>query len=289
MHESYLQSMKTRASWWQVHEVPSASVQVMRQTASPLDSVRGAVERREFPYPLFQTFSAVPLRPLSKQFYAPTSRMATPEEMLKILQAKGRALNTFHKGDVIEVDNKMRKGYSYKLDAEPGQDFAPDFKPYSSPGDILAMGAFEGKYLNDCLTEFPAEWFLRALALNKLSPQKHNVEVNYFKIMSRLPLSEWEKKGWLPPQKGQRRHKNSLGRDILNDPEKNPDERGWFQWYCRYWMGRRMPELDKVQIARWKAFTRHAGAVKKNCKAGDLSCRPKQRQALLHWAYDPFI
>ena len=214
--------------------------------------------------------------------------MATPEEMVKQVLTIGRPLSSFHKGDVIHVNNKMRKGYSYRLDEEPGTNFDPSFQPYASPGEILALGAFEGKYLNDCISEFPAEWYLRALALGTLSPQKPNVEVNYFKIRSRLSLTEWRKQGWVPPEPGHRRGKNVLGRDILNDPDKNPDERGWFQWYCRYWMGRRLPELDKVQIGRWKAFTRHAGAIDKNCKKGDLTCRPKQRQALLHWAYDPF-
>lgn len=215
--------------------------------------------------------------------------MATPDQMLQQVKTIGRPLHSFHKGQTIHVDNKMRKGYSYILEEEPGTNFASEFKPYLDPGEILALGAFEGKYMNDCISEFPAEWYLRALALNKLSPQKPDVSLNYFQIKSRLPLSEWQKQGWVPPAKGHRRGKNVLGRDILNDPAKNPDERGWFQWYCRYWMGRRLPELDKVQIGRWKAFTRHAGAIKKNCKSGDLTCRPKQRQALLHWAYNPFI
>ena len=213
--------------------------------------------------------------------------MATPEQMLKEVETRGRPLASFHKGDTIHVDNKMRKGYSYVLQEEPGTNLG--FQPALTPGEVLAFGAFEGKYLNDCISEFPAEWYLRALALGKLSPTRPNVELNLFQIKSRLPLSEWRKQGWVPPKKGQRRGTNVLGRDILNDPSKNPDERGWFQWYCRYWMGRRLPELDKVQIGRWKAFTRHEGAIKKNCKPGDLECRPKQRQALLHWAYNPFI
>ena len=215
--------------------------------------------------------------------------MATPEQMLQEVQTKGRPLASFHKGDTIQVNNKMRKGYSYVLSEEPGTNFAAGFTPYMDPGEILALGSFEGKYLNDCISEFPAEWYLRALALGKLSPQKPDVSLNYFQIKSRLPLSQWVSNGWVPPKKGARRHSDSLGRNILNDPKQNPDERGWFQWYCRYWMGRRLPELDQVQIGRWKAFTRHAGAIKKNCTAGDLTCRPKQRQALLHWAYNPFI
>ena len=211
----------------------------------------------------------------------------TPQDMMDILVLKGKPLTTFAKGQTIHVWNKMRKGYSYELTEAPGTNL--EFSPYATPGEILAAGAFEGKYLNDCLLEFPAEWFLNALALGKLSPEKGSIEVNQFQILSRLPLGEWQKNGWVPPPRGTRRGKNAKGRDILSDPAQNPDERGWFQWYCRYWMGRRLPELDKVQIGRWKAFTRHAGAIKKNCSAGALTCRPRQRQALLQWAWNPYI
>ena len=213
----------------------------------------------------------------------------TPEEMMTILQSKGRPLSSFAKGQTIHVYNKMNKTYSYVLEEEPGTNFRSDFRPYSTPGEILAAGAFEGKYLNDCLLEYPAEWFLNALALGKLSPGKPSIDVNHFEILSRLPLTDWRKNGWVPPARGGQRGKNAKGRDILSDASKNPDERGWFQWYCRYWMGRRIPDLDDVQIGRWKAFTRHAGAVKKNCSAGDFSCRPRQRQALLQWAYNPYV
>ena len=207
--------------------------------------------------------------------------------MLKILESKGRALSSFSKGQTIQVYDKMNKTYSYVLEEEPGTNFRSDFRPYATPGEILAAGAFEGKYMNDCLLEFPAEWFLNALALGKLSPGKPSIEVNQFQILSRLPLSQWRKNGWVPPARGSRRGHNAKGRDILSDPKRNPDERGWFQWYCRYWMGRRIPELDAVQIQRWKNFRRHYGAVQKNCAKGDMKCRPRQRQALLHWAW-PF-
>ena len=200
---------------------------------------------------------------------------------------KGHTLSSFHKGDTIKANNKMEK-YSYTLQEEPGEGFAPDFKPALTPGEILALGAFEGKYMNDCVLEFPAEWFLRAAALDKLRPEGADPTINLFQIKSRLGLSAWRAAGWAPPLHGQRRH-ISKQHPLLSDPQQNPDVRGWFQWYCRYWMGRRIPALDEIQIKRWKAFVRHAGAIKANCEPGDLQCRPKQRQALLHWAYNPFI
>ena len=204
--------------------------------------------------------------------------LKTPEDMVKILKAKGKPLSSFKKGDTINVWNKMEKGYSYTLEASPGRNFDPEFKPWASPGKLLELGIFQGKYLNDCLLEFPEEWFLRAIDKGKLQPSEPTNDVNMLKADSRQPLSEWKRKGWVA---------SSGHSGVLADAEKNPDERGWFQWYCRYWMGRRLPDLDAVQIKRWKAFSRHAGQIKANCTSGDLSCRPRQRQALLQWAWNP--
>ena len=210
--------------------------------------------------------------------------LKSPADMLAVLKDHGRLLRDFKKGDTIHVWNKMEKNYSYTLDAAPGTGFPPEFKPRFTPGEMLAMGVFEGKYLNDCLTEFPAEWFLEAIRADRLRPTDPTVEVNYTKADSRLPLSEWKRKGWVPSgAPGGKRD------GILSDPAKNPDERGWFQWYCRYWLGRRLPDLDAEQIARWRAFKRHAGGVKANCEPGDMSCRPRQRQALLQWSWNPRI
>ena len=211
-------------------------------------------------------------------------KIKTPEDMLKILETSGRFLKDFKKGEEISIHNKMRKGGSYVLTEQPGKNFDPIFKPFFTPGEILRLGAFEGKYMNDCILEYPAEWFLDALAQDKLCPEKPSIDVNLFKILSRQPLSVWRKNGWAPSA-----HGHAKQYPILADPKRNPDERGWFQWYCRYWMGRRLPELDHVQISRWRAFTRHAGGVKKNCKGADLTCRPRQRQALLQWAHNPYI
>jgi hypothetical protein len=210
-------------------------------------------------------------------------QLKDPGDMLAVLKDHGKLMRDFKKGDTIHVWNKMEKNYSYTLDVAPGTNFGEGFHPRYTPGEMLAMGVFEGKYLNDCLTEFPAEWFLEAIRADKLRPTGPTVEVNYTKADSRLPLSEWRRKGWVP---GNARPES---RSILSDAKRNPDERGWFQWYCRYWLGRRIPDLDAEQIARWRAFKRHAGGVKANCSPGDMSCRPRQRQALLQWSWNPRI
>ena len=161
------------------------------------------------------------------------------------------------------VNDKMQQNYEYEYSAPQGKNFAPDFTPSFSPKQMLDFGVFEGHYLNDCRAEFPAEWFENA----KLSPQKPNIELNYFKIKSRMSLQQWQERGWILA----------------------PDPRGWFQWYCRYYMGRRIPEIDALQIKRWKAFKRHLAQVKGGCLPYDLDCRLRQRQALLQWSYDPFF
>ncbi|MBT2732246.1 MULTISPECIES: hypothetical protein [Carnobacterium] len=160
---------------------------------------------------------------------------------------------------IVKINDKMQKG-EYELTQEPGENFDPEFKPELSPKELLEMGIFGGKYMTDCTDEFPSDWFEHA----KLSPEKKDISLNYYQVDASLSLKAWQEKGWIH----------------LGDP------RGWFQWYCRYYYGRRLPEEDQIQIKRWKAIKRHAGAIKKNCEKKDQSCRKKQRQTLLHWAYD---
>jgi len=159
----------------------------------------------------------------------------------------------------VEVNDRMQKRYVYYRTKSIGREFRRGFSPDLSPKQMLRLGVFGGKYLNDCRDEFPADWFEHA----KLCRDRHQPKLNFFGVNASQPLSEWRKKGWI----------------------YHEDPRGRFQWYCRYYMGRRCVDDDR-QIKRWRAVRRHIAQLKKNCARGDLNCRRKQRQALLHWAYD---
>jgi hypothetical protein len=161
---------------------------------------------------------------------------------------------------LVIVNDRMQTGYRYLRTAPVGREFDPAFTPDLTPPELLRLGVFCGKYMTDTRDEFPADWFAGA----RLAPARRDCSLNYFGVDASQPLAVWRANGWLHPD----------------------DPRGWFQWYCRYYMGRRMDQEDHRQIARWKAMRRHVRQVERNCRCGDLSCRPRQRQALLHWAYD---
>jgi hypothetical protein len=159
----------------------------------------------------------------------------------------------------VVVSDRMQRRYRYVLTEPVGRNFAAGFAPELSPKEMLALGIFAGKYMTDCRREFPASWFSHA----RLAKGARDPALNYFGVDASQPLREWRRKGWIHPD----------------------DPRGWFQWYCRYWMGRRM-EDDARQIKRWRQIRRHVAQLERACAPGDLHCRPRQRQALLHWAYD---
>jgi len=160
----------------------------------------------------------------------------------------------------VKVANKMQRG-SYELSAPQGR-WPTDlgFSPALSPREMLKLGVFEGWYLQSAISEYPASWFKGA----RLSPDGPDPAANALGVKSRQPLSVWLDKGWINPQ----------------------DPRGWFEWYCRFYMGRRSADDDR-QIKRWRAFVRHSAQVVKRGN-GDPLLRRVQRQALLQWARDPF-
>ncbi len=161
--------------------------------------------------------------------------------------------------DTVVVNDLMQRGYRYDLTAPAGKQFDPAFEPELSPKELLELGVFGGRYMTDCADEFPRDWFAGA----KLNHERHDPKLNFFGVNASQPLAVWRRNGWLSGQ----------------------DPRGWFQWYCRYYRGRRTAD-DARQIRRWRAITRHVAAIRKHCEPGDLECRKRQRQAVLHWAYD---
>jgi len=162
-------------------------------------------------------------------------------------------------GRRVVVNDRMQHGYVYYRVEPPGKNFAPAFRPELTPKQMLELGVFGGKYMTDCRDEFPADWFEKA----KLCPERHDPKLNCFGVNASQPLTVWRKNGWI----------------------YHEDPRGWFQWYCRYYSGRRCPD-DERQIRRWRAIRRHISQLKNNCPSKALDCRPRQRQAILHWAYD---
>ena len=159
----------------------------------------------------------------------------------------------------VVVNDRMQSAYVYFRTEPPGRNFSPGFAPELTPKQMLCLGVFGGKYMTDCRGEFPASWFSHA----KLCTDRHDARLNCFGVNASQSLAAWRRHGWIRPQ----------------------DPRGWFQWYCRYYMGRRTAD-DARQIRRWRAIRRHVSAIQKNCEPGDRECRRKQRQAAMHWAYD---
>lgn len=192
----------------------------------------------------------------------PDRSSATKRELQikKMTRAEKITLTQKKKLQKVVVNDKMQHGYTYYRSEPVGRNFDPRFRPELTPKQMLELGIFGGKYMTDCRDEFPADWFKRA----KLSPEGRDIQLNFFKIDASQPLSIWRRKGWIHPE----------------------DPRGWFQWYCRYYMGRRLPEEDNRQIKRWIAIRRHIAQIRNSCAPGSFDCRRRQRQAVLHWAYD---
>lgn len=161
----------------------------------------------------------------------------------------------------VHVNEAYQTGYTYTATEPAGRNFNPEFAPGLTPQQMLRAGVFGGNYFTVPPAEFPTVWFKGV----KLSTSGHaEAALNYFKVNASQPLAEWKRKGWIHPE----------------------DPQGWFLWYCRYYQGRRISEEDIRQIKRWRNMRRHVTQLRKACPRGALSCHPRQRQALLHWAYD---
>lgn len=201
-----------------------------------------------------------------------------------------KSIKWFKPGRELEVNNKMQNNIIYVFSEPVGQNFDPSFKPYYTPQEMLELGVFEGKYINDCAHELPKEWFETAKIVTNVNgvtnvnnvtnvnDNKPDPSLNLFGVKSRQSLQTWRKNGWITP----------------------PYNRGWFHWYIMYYLGVRIEDVDEENIKRWRSFRRHEGQIlasydrmKKNeiprTRGEKKLHRAKQRQALLQWAYNPWI
>ncbi|MEI7683323.1 MAG: hypothetical protein WCJ24_03435 [Candidatus Saccharibacteria bacterium] len=164
----------------------------------------------------------------------------------------------------IIVNEEYQTGYTYTLTEPIGKNFSDDFSPQLTPKQMLKLGVFGGNYFKQRPDEFPKDWFEGVAFSGNGASDK---QLNFFRVNASQPLEVWQKKGWI----------------YFEDPK------GWFLWYCRYYQGRRIADEDLRQIKRWKNMRRHIAQLRNKCRVGDVNCRPRQRQALLHWAYDSRI
>jgi hypothetical protein len=156
---------------------------------------------------------------------------------------------------LIKSYDPLQRGYSYYVNskAPKREDFKPDLTPYM----CLRLGIFGGSYFagyRQFLREFPH--------LDHTIWPGPSADVNFYGVLASMSRREWVQRGWM----------------------HDDDPRGWFQWYCRYDMGRRHADDDR-QIARWNAFK-----IRKLRAIGDDTnpqSQPKTRQGLLHWGIRP--
>ena len=161
----------------------------------------------------------------------------------------------------------------------------PEFKPNLTPKRVFEMGAFGGTYFRpiyssvtnknykskNVIREFK-NWFTKIDNDKKVTSSNYDKQVNKYKVKCGSSLESWEKSGWISKQ----------------------DPYGWFQWYCRFYRGRRTKD-DRRQIDRWLKLAGPNGRFKKRLinmikKKGtiynDYEVSPVIRQVLLHWGYE---
>lgn len=142
------------------------------------------------------------------------------------------------------------------------KEWHPEFTPSYTPMEMLDKGIFEGIYTH-AIEGIPDKYKKHKKVLKRGSDP--DASMNHYGVKSRQSLKEWERKGWT----------------TKNSPL------GWWEWYIKYFEGRRLEDEDKLQIKRWRSFVaRHNAQVQAKCKTGDKDCHTKQRQGLLQWAWD---
>tara|TARA_B100000035_G_C20769868_1_gene452128 strand:- start:47 stop:601 length:555 start_codon:yes stop_codon:yes gene_type:complete len=162
----------------------------------------------------------------------------------------------------------------------------PDFKPNVAPKDVFKKGAFGGTYFRpiyssitkkkykaeDVISEYPKSWFKGMNIKKKVISSKYDKKINKYGVKCGSSLEDWEKSNWIVKQ----------------------DPYGWFQWYCRFYRGRRTDD-DERQIGRWLKLAGPNGRfrrrlmneiIKKGKNYNDPSVSPVIRQVLLHWGYE---
>lgn len=169
-------------------------------------------------------------------------------------------------------------------------DSHPDFMPNKSPTEVVREGAFGGSYFrplyskklgitisNDC----PASLAEDLDASFYLTSPTYNPEANKFKVACGQSIEQWEANGWINHQF---------------------DVRGWFQWYCRFFDGRRCADDDR-QVSRWKKCVGPSGRwrrmlLKKYMSSGVRTVwddgededapevSPVMHQTCHHWAFE---
>lgn len=159
------------------------------------------------------------------------------------------------------------------------------FMPNVTPMEMLQGGIFGGTAFrpfysrvlkadlnpDEEMAEFPSEWFVSLDKDEKVCSEVYDPEQNRFAVKAGQSLEDWESQGWVRAQ----------------------DPRGWWQWYFRFYLGRRTRD-DARQIGRWLKACGPAGRFKRSLvakihRAGaswdDETVSPVVRQTLFHWAY----
>ena len=163
-------------------------------------------------------------------------------------------------------------------DYEEGEyhfDDYPDFKPNYSPKEMISMGVFGGNYFNR--KEYREMIHPEAFECDesKYNLEEQDKKVNFFKSLAGNNRQWWE------------------DRNLINHMYNTE---GWFQWYCRFYYGRRC-EDDARELKRWANFKlRHLNMYydclersKHNTQKGlmDDSVYPRYKQSLFQWAINP--